>query len=223
MKSLKVIALSAALVAAGLSAPASAADLTGNIGVTSNYVWRGLTQTNNGAAVSGGLDYSMKSGLYLGTWVSNTAFGTPTSQEHDLYVGFGMKTGPVELDFGGIQYRYSQDDTLDWTEFYVGATYKDFGAQINISSDVFGSGTDGMYIEASYDYEIKKGLTLGLHFGSYDFDDEAAAAIENYTDFSVGLSKGDFSFVISDTSLNSGFAADTDLKFTVSWGKEFSL
>lgn len=218
MKSLKVIALSAALVAAGLSAPASAADLTGNIGVTSNYVWRGLTQTGNISSISGGLDYSHKSGFYAGTWVADTNFG---SQEHDLYAGYGMKTGPVELDFGGIQYRYSQDDTLDWTEFYVGATYKDFGAQINISSDVFGSGTDGMYIEGSYEHEIKKGLALTVHVGSYDFDDEAAAAIENYTDFSVGLSKGDFSFAVSDTSLDT--LDDKDLKFTVSWGKEFSL
>ncbi|MFB6259216.1 MAG: TorF family putative porin, partial [Thiohalorhabdaceae bacterium] len=67
--------VSAAVLLTGTGA--AQAGLTGNVGVTNNYIWRGFTQTNDMPAVSGGLDYSHSSGIYVGTWISNVDFSDP--------------------------------------------------------------------------------------------------------------------------------------------------
>src|SRR5450830_659674 len=58
------------------AAPASPHTFTGNVGLVSQYVFRGLTQTNGGPAVQGGADYSHTSGFYAGTWLSNISWYT---------------------------------------------------------------------------------------------------------------------------------------------------
>ncbi len=78
------------------------AGVSANIGVASNYIWRGVTQTNNQAAVSGGIDYEHDSGFYAGTWVSNASWTATASQEQDIYAGFGLTAGGVDIDLGGL-------------------------------------------------------------------------------------------------------------------------
>jgi hypothetical protein len=70
-KPLAVTAISMAI--ATVSAP-TYAELSGNVSVTNNYIWRGLTQSINEAAIQGGLDYSSESGFYMGTWASNVSY-----------------------------------------------------------------------------------------------------------------------------------------------------
>ena len=79
----QAIALSTGLLLSG----SALAEVTGNIGATSNYLWRGTTQTSNEAAIQGGLDYAHDSGFYAGTWASNVDFGDETSYELDFYGG----------------------------------------------------------------------------------------------------------------------------------------
>ena len=65
--------------------------LSANIGVVSNYLWRGITQTDDKPAIQGGLDYSHSSGFYAGTWLSNVDFNLDEnnpSAEVDLYLGY---------------------------------------------------------------------------------------------------------------------------------------
>ena len=82
-----------------------------NIGATSQYLWRGMSQ-GSGAAVQGGLDYSADNGFSIGTWVSNVDFGDDTTYELDGY--FGYSIGPVSL--GYIYYAYPDGDDLDFSE-----------------------------------------------------------------------------------------------------------
>ena len=70
MKFTKSILATALLAGAGVAQ----AELSANIGVASNYYFRGITQTDDGAAVSGGIDYNHESGFYVGTWMSNIDF-----------------------------------------------------------------------------------------------------------------------------------------------------
>lgn len=83
------VAVAALLGSCGAGA-AVAGELAANASVTNNYLWRGLTQTENGAAVQGGIDYTTDNGFYAGTWVSNVNYAPsdPFSYEHDLYLGF---------------------------------------------------------------------------------------------------------------------------------------
>ncbi len=219
MKKLNVLAISAAVAGALLSGTA-AAGITGNLGATSNYMWRGTTQTAGAAAISGGVDYSHDSGIYAGIWTSNTSFGSP---ETDYYAGFAGKAGSFSYDISVIDYTYSQADNIDWLEIDLGGGIGDFSFNVAFTNDIFGTDTDAVYIEGAYDIALSKEITLKLHIGSYDFDDEAAAAFDSYIDYSATISKGDWSFSLSDTDLDSNNFNDGDFVFVVSWGMEVDL
>lgn len=219
MKKLNVLAVSA--VAAGiLVSGTAAADLTGNLGATSNYMWRGTTQTAGAAAISGGVDYSHESGVYAGIWTSNTSFGSP---ETDFYAGYSGEAGKFTYDISIIDYTYLQTDNLDWFEIDLGGGIGDLSFNLALTTDIFGTDTDAFYIEAAYDLALSKETTLTLHIGNYDFDDEAAAGFESYIDYSATISNGDWSFSLSDTNLDTNNFVDGDLVFVVSWGMEVDL
>ncbi len=213
----KTIVAASMLGASALASSAAVAEVTGNIGLTSNYLWRGTTQTNGDSAIQGGLDYSHGSGFYAGTWTSNTSFGSP---EVDLYAGFGGEASSFSYDVGVIDYLYPQADNLDWIEYYANIGYQGFTLGLAFSNDVFGTDTDGLYISAGYETEIAKELMLGLHVGSYDFDQPATAGFDDYIDYSVSLSKGSWSLMLSDTDLDT---TDGDWVMVVSYGIEVNL
>ena len=212
---MKLQPIVAALGLAMMAAPV-AAELNANIGVTSNYVWRGATQTDDASAVSGGVDFSHKDGLYAGTWVSNT---TTSQYEHDIYGGYSFKTGPVDLDVGFIQYLYPVGSNGgDFSEAYVNASYKQFGGGLALTLSKDGTGDDNdIYIYASADFEVKKGVTVNLLIGDYSFDD---ATLEDYTHFHASLHKDDFSIAWDKSDRNGD---NGDPRVSVSWSKSFDL
>jgi uncharacterized protein (TIGR02001 family) len=130
----KAIIAGAAALAPGLAlaqapaAPASASPhtITGNVGLFSQYIFRGLTQTDREPAIQGGFDYSHASGFYAGTWASNiswlrdgttaTGAGAPAyrsggSGEFDFYGGFKGSFGKSDFtwDVGTLYYWYPGD------------------------------------------------------------------------------------------------------------------
>lgn len=215
----KIIAASllASAATAGSSVALAESPLTANVGVTSNYIWRGVTQTSDISAVSGGIDYAHASGAYVGTWVSNLDGG---QFEQDLYVGYGFEAGPVGLDVGYIKYMYPVDATVqaDFDELYVNASYEMFSAGVAMTmSKEAGGDEDDMYMYVGAEFEIKKGLTLGLTFGDYDVD---GGSVDDYSHTQVSLSKGDFTFAYDD---NDKTGPDGDPRFSVSWSQSFDL
>ena len=202
-----------------LSAQALASDgLSANVGLNSNYLWRGVTQTDDQAAISGGIDYSGPSGFYLGTWVSNVDFGDDTHAEVDLYGGFAGEAGDFGYDVGYIYYGYPGGDDLDFSEVYLKGSWQNLTLGISslVDADRPGAGFgDDIYVEAGVSFEILTGVELAFHVGNYDFDEGT-----DYTDYSVSLSKNGFSLVVSDVSEDSvsedlqvmiGYAMDIDL------------
>ncbi|GEA10027.1 hypothetical protein KUL49_04020 [Alteromonas sp. KUL49] len=83
-KTLLAAAISSATL---MTALPTYAEVTANAAVANNYIWRGLTQTTNEPAVSGGIDYASESGFYAGTWASNVSYESDDiySYEHDVY------------------------------------------------------------------------------------------------------------------------------------------
>ena len=84
--------LSAAVLATlALGSTAAYAQLSTNVGLTSDYRFRGISQSNNGAAVQGGIDYAHSSGLYVGNWnssVSSALYPNSAGLESNLYAGW---------------------------------------------------------------------------------------------------------------------------------------
>ena len=230
----------ASAVAAALLASAAGpalADLTANAAVSNNYLWRGLTQTMNEAAVSGGLDYAGDGGFYLGTWVSNVKFGPddPLSYEHNVYFGF---TGGdrVTYDIGYLYYNYDDVAEIDFAEVYGTLGFGNFSVSASVLANTemdepvgmdFGFG-EAYYLSLDYSVPLRNDLTLGLHAGRHagDFAEVFNGVPGDYVDYSLSLAKGGFSFTISDTDLDSEVADGFDngsWKFVVGYAVDFDL
>jgi uncharacterized protein (TIGR02001 family) len=127
------------------AAPEPVVTVTGNLAVTSNYVFRGLTQTDGKPALQGGIDLTFTSGFYLGTWMSNISWytdqnaGTASnpvalSSPGSLgppYVPFRSNSANLEWDFyGGYRRTFATDWSFDLgvIEYYYPGVYDNLGA-----------------------------------------------------------------------------------------------
>ena len=210
MKSL-ALACSAALM--GISAVAQA-EFSGNIGVTSNYSWRGATQTRDSAAISGGLDYAHESGFYVGTWASNVEFDNTDGAQYevDFYGGYAGEVSDFGYDVGVIYYAYpaaqSSDaagEDLDFTEIYGSVSYQWLEGGI-------------YYTSASFD--LQDSWSVGGTVGHYDLDGTG----DDWTHYQLDVTKsvgdfGDFTFSVSKADEEAN--GDDDPRVFVSWAKSF--
>src|SRR3954453_24359 len=83
--------------------------VTGNMTIASDYRFRGISQTYNGPAIQGGIDYAHPSGFYLGNWNSNVSsllFTGGSAIEMDFYGGYKKSFGDIGMDVGFIYYHY---------------------------------------------------------------------------------------------------------------------
>jgi len=229
------------LAAAGLLATtgvAQAQEWSANVGFSNNYIWRGLTQTINEGAISGGIDYANESGFYIGTWASNVSYASDDvySYEHDIYGGFSGETGGVAWDIGYLYFNYDDEAQFDFGELYGSIGIGGFTLGINILADTEadeGPGQDFGFGEATYTYadyvvEISDGLELGFHIGRHegDFAEAFNGVPGSYVDYNISLSKNGFSFMITDTDLDDvgPDALDNDeIKFVVSYSMDIEL
>lgn len=115
-KTLLVAAVAISALFAGAAMAQDGGSLSYNVELTNNYVWRGVSQTGDEAALQGGVDYK-KGIFYAGAWGSNVDFGPDTANtELDLYLGVTPTVGDFAFDFGVIYYTYpGQCDSCDFT------------------------------------------------------------------------------------------------------------
>ncbi len=213
-KSLLTAAVSA--LALMTSAP-SFADLTANASVTNNYIWRGLAQSMNDAAVQGGLDYTSESGFYAGTWVSNVAYdpGDVYSFEHDMYFGVTGEISGVAYNVGYLYYNYDENAGFDFGELYTTLTMGNFSASLYLLANAepdegpnqhFGA-FKTYYMSGNYSIPLASGATVGLHMGYHDgahhgnFAQAFNGVTDGYIDYSVSIAKDGFTFMVTDTNL----------------------
>ena len=138
-----------------------AAEFESNVALSSDYIWRGMTQTAEEPAISGGFDIAGESGLYFGTWASNVEFGDGAALELDWYAGYANELdNGFSYDIGYLAYTYPGEDSLDFEEIYVGLGYSYFGY-------TFSSGQDSA--PDNSEISVALGETgLGLTYGDYD-------------------------------------------------------
>jgi uncharacterized protein (TIGR02001 family) len=201
-----------------MSSAGMAAEIEGNAAVSSNYMWRGMTQTDDAAAVSGGFDLSTESGFYAGTWASNIDFGDAASYELDLYAGFaGEVEGGFSYDVGYIAYLYPDAGAADYDfgEVYASLGYGPlsvtYSFQVDDSADSYAN--DSNYLSVDYEFPITEEFTASLHYGYYDIE-----ASPEQTDYSLTLAKGDFSLSFIGTE---DVTADDDTKVVLAYGFSF--
>ncbi len=172
-------ALLAASALPGLAQTAPAAEpefsFSGNLGVLSDYRFRGISQTNKKPAVQGGIDFAHSSGLYLGNWNSNvdSAGFSGANIEMDFYGGWKHSFGDVGLDLGVIYYYYPGSGQggafkVDNTELYVGGSWGPLALKYSYAvSDFFGvPGTSGAYyVQLSGNHDFGNGFGVNASVG----------------------------------------------------------
>ncbi|MDZ7660777.1 TorF family putative porin [Thiohalophilus sp.] len=208
------------LLAAGLPATASGqGELTGNLGVTSNYIWRGVTQTDDDASVQGGIDYTHETNLYAGVWTSN--YGNGNGYELDLYGGYRGTVSEIPFDAGIIMYQYPVANTGDdATEIYGRFDFHLLTATAAFTIDKDGTSQDNdLYLSISSDVDLGEDRSLTLLLGMYEFDDPA---LEDYKHFHAALKKDEFVFALDKNDLDVGNDLD-EMRVSVSWQRNFDL
>lgn len=197
MKALKFALLGAAAsLAMGGSALAqedAAVDVSFNVGVASDYVFRGISQTDEGVQVFGGADVTSGM-LYAGVWASNVDFLDSTDGEVDFYAGVRPTAGPVSLDFGAIYYAYIDEPSgadYNYWEFKAAASVPvgqaTLGAALFYSPDFTGAAADeGLYYEVNGAMPLSDKATLSAAIGRQEVEFDGLGDLD-YTTWNVGL------------------------------------
>ncbi|MDP1629828.1 MAG: TorF family putative porin [Caulobacter sp.] len=175
MKFLK-LALCAATASFAMAGAAAAQEVSFNVGVTSDYVFRGVSQADEKPALQGGVDVT--GGIfYGGLWASNVDFYDSTDAEIDAYVGVTPSAGPVSFDFGAIYYGYVNQPSgadYDFWEFKAAASVPagpaTLGAAIYYSPEFFGGIGDATYYEVNAEFSPAEKWTLSAAVGEQTFD-----------------------------------------------------
>lgn len=234
--------LIAGLITGAFASAAMAADaptpehtLTGNVGVYSQYIFRGLTQTNRAPALQGGADYSHSSGFYAGTWASQITWLTDSTSitgyskgkvEIDLYGGYkGSLGGDVGYDVGLLQYYYPGTYTrvaplnkADTLEAYAALSWKFLSAKYSqsITNNTFGisNSSGSYYLDVTATVPVTDSVNLIAHWGNQKYQGTGGAVSRksndsqaSYQDYKLGVTYA----LPNDFSIGAYYTA-TDIK-----------
>ena len=191
------------LLLVGLISLPTFASVSANVSFASDYIWRGMTQSD-GPAIQGGFDYEAESGFYAGIWGSNVNFNDGAGSELDYYFGYGFELGSVGVDLGYVAFDYPDNtEGLDFEEIVVGLSYGDLGLTFALGQDGAPDYTEVSYSLAGLDFAYGEYDEYGNNFiiskgfacSSYDcavaytdFSDEGYGADEDALVFSVSAS-----------------------------------
>jgi uncharacterized protein (TIGR02001 family) len=205
MKTLKLKTLALSLAVAGAASVAvvpavSQAGASANIGMVSNYVFRGIEQTES-ASASAGLDFENDSGFYIGTWAADVEKGL----EYDLYAGWAGEFEGVSLGLGATGYYYTDtafdspyeevnasigygmftvgydkgvykpsSGNVDYDHKYVSMAYDDFSATYGVNDGDIDTSDDAIsYLDLGYSTELAAGFDGSINFVATSSEDSA--------------------------------------------------
>ena len=207
-------------------------ELSANVALTTDYVWRGYSQTDEEAAIQGGFDITHESGVYLGTWGSNVDFGEEeaadrASMELDYYLGYAneLPSGGT-YDIGYIYYSYpGAGDNLnyDFDEFTLKLGYALNNTELSFgyayAREFFADVDSAHHFELSASHDLGNGFGLEGHIGRQTFSDNELAG-DDYTHYGLSLSHAwmgvEVALAYSGTDVDDVDVADDRLVLTVS-------
>jgi len=172
------------------------AEVTGNLGLTSDYRFRGVSQSQNAPAVQGGVDYAHASGFYVGNWNSSVAsqlYTNGAGVESDLYAGFKREIfRGVTVDVGSYNYFYPRATNVTSTNFdtyevFAGVSAGPGSAKVSQSlSNYFGTANskNSNYYSLDLAQPVVGKLSAVAHVGRTDVNNNSQL---NYTDWNAGV------------------------------------
>ncbi len=217
--------------------------LSANVTLTSDYAYRGISQTDERPAIQGGFDFEHDSGFYAGTWASSISWlhdmsegGAPdSSMELDIYGGYRHQFGDFGLDAGLLYYYYPGSYRRSWKqanemtdphtlEGYIGGSWKFFSLKYSHAfTDLFGAKDtrNSKYVDFSVAYPVMDKLTLDGHFGRQFMTGSG----NSYNDWKLGATltyRGfDFGLHYVDTNIDNKDEVNADARFIASVSRTF--
>jgi uncharacterized protein (TIGR02001 family) len=173
--------------------------LTGNFDITTNYVFRGISNSNNNPAFQGGLTYTfLSTGIYLNVWGSNVDFADPQGNqatvEADTIVGIANDINDDwSYNISFDRYNYPKAAAANYNEVIGLLTYKIFTLTVADSLNVYGYHRNGLYYNGLINVDIPEkifhldGLTAQASYGHYSLP--RSVGLLSYNDYMVGLDK----------------------------------
>ncbi|MBU8977083.1 MULTISPECIES: TorF family putative porin [unclassified Lysobacter] len=205
------------------------AGVSGSVALTSDYIFRGISQNNQEPALQAGVEYAADSGFYVGSWGSNVSWLSDTpvvdndisnSVELDFYGGYrGKFNDTVGFDVGALYYWYPGDypsgfNSPDTGELYFGISAGVFSAKYSYAlTDLFGyADSDGSgYLDAAVNWEFVPTWTLNAHAGKQWIENNEDF---EYVDWKLGVTKtfeGGFAIALAYTDTDAEEALYTNV------------
>jgi uncharacterized protein (TIGR02001 family) len=190
--------------------------VTTGVGLYTDYLFRGISQTQTNPAIQGTIDIEHESGLYIGGFASNVDFGTgfDANIELDAMFGYRFALFGAKFDVGGIYYAYPGAGEGPFNYNFIEAAAKasyELGpatlrAAVNYAPEYqFESGT-GWYVEGGIDLKLPFEFVLLGRYGYQWIQNNARFGLEDFANWSVALSRELFGFVFAigyyDTSVS---------------------
>lgn len=161
-----------------------------NAAATSEYMFRGISQTDDHPAIQAGAGYSFSNGFYVGAWASNVDFGESTDAEIDTFVGWnGDLNDNFNLDVQLVRYNYvGEPDGVDYAynELIGKVSFaENYSATLGYTNDFLNTDTDSFYgaVGGSWAVGNEVNLTAGLGYTTVQGPEDG------YLDYSVGVNR----------------------------------
>jgi uncharacterized protein (TIGR02001 family) len=164
-----------------------------NLALTSDYVFRGVSQNARDPALQGGLDYAFgDSGFYVGAWGSNVDLGPGSPDiEVDTYVGWNTDmTDDLNLDIMLTRYNYFGEDevdfgNIDYNELIGVLTWKEMlSFTAAYTNDYSNAGISSTYFNITGEWEVADSFNFTAGVGRSEFED-----LDGYTDWMLGINR----------------------------------
>ena len=176
----------AALCPAAAHAEDGPVQLSASLTGATDYVWRGVSQSNQDPAVFAAVNVSA-GGFYAGAGTENVHFAG-IDQEYDLWAGYVLPLGKAKLDVGVVRYGYvdapAKIDTLEVKAALSGTVGKlGLGVKVHHTGNYFGSSQPATYAEGNASLPLTDKLSLSAAFGHQQIDN-----LPDYNTWNAGLS-----------------------------------
>ncbi len=221
----KFLTLTAGSLLVICATQASAEKVSQNAAFVTDYVWRGMSQTDNSAAIQAGADYT-NGNSYASVWMSNVedgpgAEGAPL--EMDVSFGYNNQFDKFNLDMRVTTYNYLHDKTADLTEFRI-ATTPMKGIEVALNREIKAK---YWYPEITYEKFLQNRLYLDLSAGYWSFDGGESALsfraelARDFPEFHHIDLFAALTYISDDTVYKNDDKSDADSLFLVGIRKRF--
>ena len=214
MRNLRILGALGLLTAAGVAN----AEVSSTWTLTSDYDFRGFSQSATDPAIQGSIDFAADSGFYVGAWASNVDFGDDAGVDYEVDVYAGFSGGETLLwDAGIVYYAYPDESDFNYAEIYGSLGYEWFEGKLWYSNDFGGDATEGdtsaIYAEANATIELPQNFSVLLHAGlsTGDYWDDVNG--DDQIDYSVGVgyTAGNFDLALKYVDTDSDVEVTDDV------------